>query len=112
MVVAGTVMYNLNFNKFKGSSRHSDGGRDHEFSSQKKVNNNKDDDRSSKIATANYDKSKLFKIKNNERSVVETNTSSRIVSSDAIKHQAPILVVPKPTPYNFVPRCYPTSSAR
>ena len=53
-----------NFNRFRGNSKVMEGGRDKNFSSQNKVNSSSHDDRDSRIAKANYEKSsKLFSSK-------------------------------------------------
>jgi hypothetical protein len=85
---------NQNFNKYMGNSKYLEGGRDYQISSQKKVNNNSSDDKSSKIATASYEKNnnKIFKTKTYNQKSVETNVSQYITSSDAFKHQALITV--------------------
>jgi len=83
-----------NFNRFRGNSKVMEGGRDKNFSSQNKVNNSNHDDRDSRIAKANYEKSsKLFSNKNIQKSVGEIS-SSNVVSSDASRHQAQILTLP------------------
>jgi len=71
-----------------------EGGRDKNFSSQGKVNSSSRDDRGSRTAKANYEKSsKLLSSKSTQKSVGEVSSSS-VVSSDASRHQAQVLALP------------------